>query len=175
MNLTGATRTGYMEYDRTWLELNERLRETEAAEGGLGAALAALEVHQRENGFIQDNLSDVERHLFPHPDDPTLSFRVQHNPKRALRFNGSGVGLHSIYRIRGPMGRVSNGCFFDSSTVRVIGSESHVALDLAFLKPQGKRRLNAAQCPLWVKSRHSAIPRRTSAIGGKADLQCLLF
>ena len=71
------------------------------------------------------------------------------------RYRGRLVGLHSIYRIRGPMGRVSNGCFFDSSTVRVIGSESHVALDLAFLKPQGKRRLNAAQCPLWVTSGHS--------------------
>jgi len=102
-----------MEYDRIWLELNERLRKTEAAEGGLGAALAALEVHQRENGFIQDNLSDVERHLFPHPDDPTLSFRVQHNPKRTLRFNGSGV--------RTPPDRtetLNDGCFLCRDNIR---------------------------------------------------------
>jgi hypothetical protein len=28
----------------------------------------------------------------------------------------------------------------------------------------------ARECPLWVKSGHSAIPGRTSAIGGKADI-----
>jgi hypothetical protein len=45
---------------------------------------------------------------------------------------GRLVDLHNICRIRGPMGHVGHGCFLDSSTVRVIGSESHVALDLAF-------------------------------------------
>ncbi len=54
---------------------------------------------------------------------------------------GRLVDLHNVCRIRGSMGRVSNGCFFDSSTVRVSGPEPHVALDLALFEHQGKRRL----------------------------------
>lgn len=79
-----------MDYDRTWSDLNQRLRETETG-GGLSAALAELEIHQRANGFIRDDLSDLQRHTFVHPGDPALSFRVQYNPKRALRFDGSGL------------------------------------------------------------------------------------
>jgi hypothetical protein len=36
----------------------------------------------------------------------------------------------------------------------------------------GNRRITpqGLQCPLWVKSGHPTTPRRTSAIGGKADI-----
>ncbi len=57
------------------------------------------------------------------------------------RYRGRLVDLHNVCRIRGPMGHVGHDCFLDSSTVRVIGSESHVALDLALFEHQGKRRL----------------------------------
>ena len=76
-----------MEYELVWSEFNARLRETESGTGGLTAALAELEMHQRETGFIKDDLSGVQRHVFRHPDDPNRIFRVQYNPKRALRFN----------------------------------------------------------------------------------------
>ena len=102
-----------MEYDRAWSELNERLRQTKAGGGGMGAALAELEAHQRQSGFVKDDLADVERHVFRHPGDPTLTFRVQHNPKRALRFDGSGV--------RTPPAKtesVNGGCFLCRENIR---------------------------------------------------------
>jgi hypothetical protein len=43
------------------------------------------------------------------------------------------------------MGHVGHGSFLDSSTVRVIGPEPYVALDLVFFKHQGKRQLIAVQ------------------------------
>ncbi len=82
---------------------------------------------------------------------------VRHRHCAALvgcEYRGRLVDLHNVCRIRGSMGRASNGCFFDSSTVRVAGPGPHVALDLAFFKPRGKRRLIAVQSPLWVKSGH---------------------
>jgi len=79
------------EYNAAWAELNTRLRGIEDADGGLYGALAELERHQQETGFIRDRLDDVERWVFHHPDDPTRFFRAQYNPKRALRFNGNGV------------------------------------------------------------------------------------
>jgi len=79
------------EYDTAWSALNVQLREIENGAGGLGAALLELESHQRRTGFIKDWLDDVERRTFHHPDDPGRFLRAQFNPKRALRFNGSGV------------------------------------------------------------------------------------
>ncbi len=69
-------------------------------------------------------------------------------------YRGRLVDLHNVCRIRGSMGRVGVCCIFASGAVRVIGSGSHVALDLAFLNPQGMRRLIAVQSPQWVRSRH---------------------
>jgi diadenosine tetraphosphate (Ap4A) HIT family hydrolase len=79
------------EYDTAWSELNARLRGIEDGRGGLGGALAALRVHQQRTGFIKDRLEDVERRAFYNPQDPSRFFRIQYNPKRALRFNGSGI------------------------------------------------------------------------------------
>ncbi len=85
------------------------------------------------------------------------------------RYRGRLVDLHNICRIRGSMGRVGVCCIFASGAVRVIGSESHVALDLAFFKYKGKRRLIAVLSPQWVISRHKLDHPITSAFGGKAD------
>jgi len=79
------------EYNAAWAELNTRLRGIEDADGGLYGALAGLETHQRQSGFIRDFLENVERWTFYHPDDPNRFFRAQYNPKRALRFSGNGV------------------------------------------------------------------------------------
>jgi diadenosine tetraphosphate (Ap4A) HIT family hydrolase len=95
-----------VEHDLTLSELNARLHEMEVGIGGLTAVLAELESYQRKTGFIKDDLSGVERHVFRHPDDPDRFFRVQYNPQRALRFNGSGVATP-------PAGakHVNDGCF----------------------------------------------------------------
>ncbi len=92
-----------LEFENAWSDLNLRLRELEL-DSGLTAALHALEIHHRENGFIQDTLQQVERYTFYHPDDPKRFFRVQYNPRRRLRFAGSGrKHAHSPKR--------NDGCF----------------------------------------------------------------
>lgn len=80
-------------YDEIWSELNTRLRHVEDTEGGLAAALSQLQDHQREAGFINDGLEGVERYVFRNPDNPAKFFRVQYNPKRALRFAGAGRAI----------------------------------------------------------------------------------
>ena len=77
-------------YNAAWVELNAALKRIEAFEG-LGGAIAALEANQRQTGFIEDSLFDVERHVFHHPDDPSRLFRVQFNARRKARFNGAGL------------------------------------------------------------------------------------
>lgn len=102
-----------MAYDETWSELNARLRQIEGAEGGLAAALCALQDQQRTAGFINDVLEDVEGHVFRQPDDPAKFFRVQYNPKRALRFSGVGRAVP-------PAGTVAanDGCFLCRDNIR---------------------------------------------------------
>ena len=74
--------------------------------GSLDAALEELEHHNRESGFIKDDLAELQRHVFEHPDDPELRFRIQYNPKRAKRFEGAGV------RTPPPNTKIVNdGCF----------------------------------------------------------------
>ncbi len=81
------------DYDNTWADLNSRLREIEIGGGGLDAALSELEAHQKQSGFIKLGLGAVERHNFGHPKDSSRFFRIQYNPERALRFNGSGTSM----------------------------------------------------------------------------------
>lgn len=102
-----------IDYDEAWADLNRRLRALEHGEGGLVAALAALGHQQRDSGFIQDGLEGVERYTFPHPDMPQRFFRVQYNPKRALRFKGAG-------RAEPPEGvePVNGGCFLCRENIR---------------------------------------------------------
>ena len=94
-----------LDFETAWSELNLRLRALESDQG-LTAAVLALERHQRDSGFIVDGLDQVERYTFHHPDDPTRFFRVQYNPRRALRFAGSGRQQGNVdIRVR------NNGCF----------------------------------------------------------------
>ncbi len=78
-----------VEFENAWYDLNLRLRDLEM-HAGLAAALRALESHHLNSGFIEDTLHQIERHTYHHPDDPARYFRVQYNPKRALRFAGNG-------------------------------------------------------------------------------------
>ncbi len=114
-----------VDYDLTWSELNARLRETEAGTGGLAAVLAELEIHQRETGFIKDDLSGVERHVFRNPDDPSRFLRVQYNPKRALRFNGSGVTTPPV-----GVDQVNDGCFLCRENIRWQQQHAQVGFEI---------------------------------------------
>ncbi|MBT4933909.1 MAG: DUF4922 domain-containing protein [Rhodospirillaceae bacterium] len=100
-------------YEHTWDKLNSRLREIEISGGGLDAALSELEAHQKESGFIKIGLDAVERHNFKHPEYPSRFFRIQYNPERALRFNGSGISTPP------PGTEIRNeGCFLCRDNIR---------------------------------------------------------
>lgn len=92
-----------LEFEQAWSDLNLRLQELESG-AGLGAALQALEVHHRESGFITDQLHEVERYTFHDPENTERFLRVQYNPRRALRFAGSG-------RAEPPSHVPNDGCF----------------------------------------------------------------
>lgn len=74
---------------QVWSDLNLRLCALEAR-GGLNAALHELEAFHIESGFIRDTLEEVERFVVFDPADNSRFFRLQYNPRRALRFRGSG-------------------------------------------------------------------------------------
>ena len=101
-----------MDYDISWTSLNTKLRTSEDLSGGLGAALLELENHQRECGFIIDDLAEIQRFVFRHPSKD-YSFRAQLNPKRAIRHDGSGI-LHP------PQNETSlnNGCFLCRENIK---------------------------------------------------------
>ncbi|MGK7295302.1 MAG: DUF4922 domain-containing protein [Candidatus Wenzhouxiangella sp. M2_3B_020] len=90
--------------------LAERLGAVERSRG-LGAALDGLRAHQVESGFIQDDLSEVQRYEFRRADGRDY-FSAQFNPARARRFGGRG--LH-----RPPPGiePVNDGCFLCAENI----------------------------------------------------------
>ncbi len=94
------------EYSEIWTDLNRKLKHIERHDGGLAAALEALKSQQLERGFIKDDLHEMRRYRFAHPQDPERFFLVQYNPVRALRFSGSGRRIP-------PQGSTSryDGCF----------------------------------------------------------------
>jgi diadenosine tetraphosphate (Ap4A) HIT family hydrolase len=98
--------TFFDDYDATWADLNSHLKLCEQSEGTLTSALLELEAHQKRAGFIQDALNDVERYNYVHPEFPFRYFQVQYNPRRALRFKGSGINLPPE-----EITSVNNGCF----------------------------------------------------------------
>ena len=83
-------RTVFLNYELSWTSLNTKLRSSEELSGGLSAALLELENHQRKSGLIVDDLREIQRFVFNHPTKD-YSFRVQLNPKRARRHDGTGI------------------------------------------------------------------------------------
>jgi len=114
------------DYNLAWTQLNAALKSTETV-SGLTGVISALEENQRQTGFIKDQLSDVERHVFAHPDDPSRFFRVQFNARRLARFNGAGVSAppHGVLAAH-------DGCFLcrDNVMWQQQGAELGYALDV---------------------------------------------
>ncbi len=100
-------------YSEIWTDLNRRLKHIERADGGLAAALEALSDQQRDQGFIQEDLTLVRRYHFAHPEDPTRSFGAQYNPVRALRFEGAGSSTAPA-----GTGAIHDGCFLCRDNIR---------------------------------------------------------
>ena len=86
--------------------LNSELKEYEEPNGLLTDALLELELHQKRSGFIKDDLARISRFTFVNDEHPFRYLRIQFNPRRALRFNGSGVSMPPP-----GLSSVNNGCF----------------------------------------------------------------
>ncbi|MDP6705054.1 MAG: DUF4922 domain-containing protein [Alphaproteobacteria bacterium] len=162
-----------MEYDIAWTELNARLLEAESGVGGLTAVLAELESHHRESGFIKDDLSGVERHVFHHPGDPDRFFRVQYNPKRALRFNGSGVTTPPV-----GVDHVNDGCFLCRENIRWQQQHAQIGFEIRFTGDKYHAWIN----PFPLLPNHVVIAADAHVSqewdmdgSGGADLTSLLF
>jgi hypothetical protein len=99
-------------YNAAWADLNAALQNTEAVDG-LAGAWASLEDNQRQTGFIKDHLTGVERYVYRHPDDASLFFSVQFNPRRMARFKSAPVTVP-------PDGAAvaNGGCFLCRENVR---------------------------------------------------------
>src|SRR6056297_736639 len=92
-----------------------RLRQSldhRSLEAGLGAALEGLRHHQVESGFIQDDLSEVQRFEFIRPDAAEEYFSAQYNPARARRFAGRG-----LHRPPASARSVHDGCFLCAENI----------------------------------------------------------
>lgn len=109
--------------DRTLARRLDGLRRRD----GLGAALEGLRRHQVQSGFIRDDLSEVRRFEFPHPEGDGRYFSAQFNPARARRFRGRGVD-------QPPPGRaaVNDGCFLCPENIawQQQGAETGYPLDV---------------------------------------------
>lgn len=114
-----------MDYDLIWSNLNAELRFKETETGGLSAALAGLENHQRKCGFIQDDLQEVKRLVFKDPKNGALNFRAQVNPKRARRKGGAGIKTP-------PPGeeRFNDGCFLCRENIRWQQNQRQIGFEI---------------------------------------------
>ena len=102
-----------MDYETEWANLNSKLREIERSHGSLSVALSELETHQRESGFIKDNLQGIERVVFSHPERKNHTLRAQINPRRAKRHDGSGAPvLPNCHEFK------NDGCFLCAENIK---------------------------------------------------------
>lgn len=76
------------EFDKSWDELGLRLKKIEQRDG-LAKTIEALHRNQQELGFIKDDLANLQRFYFTHPEDSNRYFSIQYNPNRINRFGGA--------------------------------------------------------------------------------------
>ena len=97
-------------YDDAWAELNARLDIVERSRESLPQALLELERHQKQTGFLKDDVYEIRRFSFTHGAD---HLQAQFNPRRRQRYNGSG-------KTRPPEGMtsVNNGCVLCRDNIR---------------------------------------------------------
>ncbi len=99
-------------YEDDWTALNKALREIDCAEG-LPSVFHALHRQQLDIGFIQDDLSAVNRWRLRHPENLDAAFIVQFNPRRAQRQGGKGRPTPPA-----AVQSVNGGCFLCRENIR---------------------------------------------------------
>jgi hypothetical protein len=138
-------------YESNWSSLNKIFRQIEAAEG-LPAVLAALNQQQLDIGFIQDDLRSVIRCRVCHPRNPSRTFTIQYNPKRAERSKGAG-------RTFPPPGSeaTNDGCFLDPANIRWQQRGLELGFDLEINGTEYIAWMN----PFPLMGIHTTIAKRT--------------
>jgi hypothetical protein len=134
-------------YQAVWNDLNRNLRAVEEAHG-LQTALVYLEKQQLDQGFIQDDLKEVERYRLIEPGNAHHAFTAQFNPRRALRREGAG-------RRTPPHGTtsVNFGCFLCKDNIRW----QQRGVELGYDIEVGDRGYIAWMNPFPLMSTHATI------------------
>jgi len=131
-------------------ELQSRL-DALARAAGLGEALEGLRRHQVASGFIRDDLSEVQRFEFGHPDGGGRYFSAQYNPARARRFAGSGVR-------QPPPGcrEVNDGCFLCAENI----AWQQRGAEVGYRLPTGRLASTAWMNPFPLAAGHAVVATR---------------
>ena len=116
-----------MNYETKWANLNKKLLQSAEDNNGLASALFDLENHQRETGFIKDDLKKIKRIVFQDPNNKSYSLRAQINPKRAKRHDGSGN-----LALAGEHPNINNGCFLCRENIKWQQEERQIGFEINF-------------------------------------------
>ncbi len=76
------------EFDESWYKLGLHLKQIEQRDG-LAKTVEALYQNQKELGFVKDDLANLQRFQFPHPEDASRYLSIQYNPNRLNRFSSA--------------------------------------------------------------------------------------
>ena len=159
-----------MDYETEWANLNDKLREIERSHGSLSAALSELETHQRESGFIKDDLQGIERVVFSHPKRKDHTLRAQINPRRAKRHDGSGSPIlpnHHEFR--------NDGCFLCAENIKWQQKQRQIGFEIT----ASRGGYNALMNPFPLLPNHVVfaskfhIPQEFSLLGQKREAKSL--
>ena len=159
-----------MDYETEWAKLNDKLREIERSHGSLTAALSELETHQRESGFIKDDLRGIERVVFSHPERKNHTLRAQINPRRAKRHDGSGSPIlpnHHEFR--------NDGCFLCAENIKWQQKQRQIGFEIT----ASRGEYNALMNPFPLLPNHVVfassfhIPQEFSLLGQKREAKSL--
>ena len=159
-----------MNYEAAWTNLNNKLREIERFHGGLSAALSELEIHQRETGFIKNNLEGIERVVFFHPKEKNYTLRAQINPRRARRHDGStALALPKRQKFR------NDGCFLCAENIKWQQQQRQIGFEIT----ASRGRYNALMNPFPLLPNHVVvaskdhIPQEFSLLSNKRNAKSL--
>ena len=159
-----------MDYETEWANLNDKLREIERSHGTLTAALSELETHQRESGFIKDDLRGIERVVFSHPKRKNHTLRAQINPRRAKRHDGSGApNLPNYHEFR------NDGCFLCAENIKWQQKQRQIGFEIT----ASRGGYNALMNPFPLLPNHVVfaskfhIPQEFSLLGQNREAKSL--
>ena len=137
-------------YEDVWTALGEQLGDVQRR-AGLGAALRCLQEHQIGSGFIQDDLSAIQRFRLNCPVNPERYFSAQYNPARGRRFQGAGRITPGAAELA-----INGGCFLCAENVWW----QHQGAETGYHLPLAGARYTAWMNPFPLLPGHAVIASR---------------